>query len=149
MHRALLSATRQSPLHSSRAFSTSSLLLAKGRKSVRYAPQPPPAQATTTPGQAGTDVGHASAPSSGGGLFEGEVVQEKVEEVSPDSLEKEMLASQGPLKKQVDGEGERENLAGTDVGGGGENGVKKISSAEQGEYGASVSLCHSSPSPSS
>lgn len=138
MHRVpalLLQTSRQTALSSSRHIATSSILLAKGRKTIRY---PPPAQAPTSPGQEGDDVGRAR-PANGGGLFEGEGGQEKVEEVTPDSLEREMLASQGDLKKQLDGEGERENLAGTDVGQGG--GTEKISTGsaagEKGEYGAS------------
>jgi hypothetical protein len=136
MHRVpalLLQTSRQTALSSSRHIATSSILLAKGRKTIRY---PPPAQAPTSPGQEGDDVGRAR-PANVGGLFEGEVGQEKVEKVTPDSIEKEMLASQGSLKKQLDGEGERENLAGTDVGQGG--GTEKISTGsaagEKGEYG--------------
>ncbi|GAA5896709.1 hypothetical protein JCM6882_005016 [Rhodosporidiobolus microsporus] len=94
--------------------------------------------ANEVPGQAGTDVAHGGG-GQGGGLFEGEQRgEDKVaEEVDPDQLEKEMLASQGPLKKAVEGEdGEREKLAGTDVAQGGVGVAQATAEAgENGEYG--------------
>ncbi|GAA5823660.1 hypothetical protein JCM11251_000716 [Rhodosporidiobolus azoricus] len=137
---------------SARAFSTSPLVSSKasksrtGRKYNFGAPSPAPAAAapgqTTVgnevPGQAGTDVAHGGR--GGGGLFEGGPAAESVD---PDQLEKEMLASQGPLKKEVEGkDGERENYAGTDVaqGGVGVASATTPSNAEgkkgsEGEYG--------------
>ncbi|GAA5855689.1 hypothetical protein JCM8547_001645 [Rhodosporidiobolus lusitaniae] len=128
---AALLTVRQAATPASRAFSTSPLLLAKGRKSIRFNSAAPPAnRATTSPGQTGTDVGQGG----GAGLFEGEP-EVKVEEVKPEDLEKEMLASQGPWRKDVDGQGERENLAGTDVGQGGKTVQATTAEGNAGEDG--------------
>ncbi|GAA5975233.1 hypothetical protein JCM11641_004404 [Rhodosporidiobolus odoratus] len=122
-----------------RAFTTTFTSLSRGKRKTRYSPTP---RASTSPaayevGQAGTDVGHASPAgqrAGGAGLFE----EDKVAEITPDDIEKEMLASQATLRKEVDGNGERENLAGTDVGHGGgtiRKGTEKVVAAEGGVYG--------------
>ncbi|GAA6031061.1 hypothetical protein JCM8097_003985 [Rhodosporidiobolus ruineniae] len=120
-------------LSSSRSFSTSSAALSKGRKRIKFTPAPVrvPPQATEVPGQAGTDVGHSGG--GGSGLFEAD----KAGEVTPDDIERDMLAHQDALRKEVDGRGERENLAGTDVAQGGNGTVAATARAagKEGEYG--------------
>lgn len=81
----------------------------------------PTAKATTVPGQAGTDVGRAT----GGGK---KAAGEGLKEVTPEAIEAEMLAGQASLQNEA--QGERKNLAGTDVAQGESSGKAKD------EYGA-------------
>lgn len=101
-----------------RAFSTHPALLSKASKDRRVKWTRPASKATTNPGQAGTDAARAGAPTTGGGLFEGE------QDVTPDAIERDMLAVQGEVRRQVGNGKERENLAGTDVGAGGQPSVQ-------------------------
>ena len=112
----VLCSYRQLAAPSTRAFSTRSPLLSRASKDRRVKWTPPASQATASPGQAGTDAARSGA--SSGGLFEGEPVEDKVGEVTPEVIEREMLAAQDEVRQQVGGP-DRENLAGTDVGGGG------------------------------
>ncbi|BGP15237.1 hypothetical protein JCM10213_000810 [Rhodosporidiobolus nylandii] len=131
-----------------RAFSTTPLALSKasktraGKKFKFGAPAagaftpPAPEQAeaaATGPGQAGTDAGQANPLRAAGGAGRGGLFE--ADEVTPEQIEKEMLAAQGGLRQEVDGHGERENLAGTDVAQGGEAVARTTGQAEQGEYG--------------
>ncbi|BGP07123.1 hypothetical protein JCM10049v2_002953 [Rhodotorula toruloides] len=84
----------------------------------------PTAKATTVPGQAGTDVGRAT----GGGKKAAKAAGEGLKEVTPEAIEAEMLAGQASLQNEA--QGERKNLAGTDVAQGESSGKAKD------EYGA-------------
>lgn len=103
-----------------------------GRK-VRWqtSSSPPPAVATTTPGQAGTDVGQG-----GTGLFEGEVAPATSESAepeipTPDQIEREMLDAQKDAHATEDKVG-RPNLAGSDVAHGGEPEAAPAAKADDG-----------------
>ncbi|GAA5851857.1 hypothetical protein JCM9279_001911 [Rhodotorula babjevae] len=127
----VLCSYRQLAIPSARTFSTRSPLLSRASKDRRVKWTPPTSQATTSPGQAGTDAARSGAAS--GGLFEGEPVEDKVGEVTPEVIEREMLAAQDEVRQQVGGR-DRENLAGTDVGGGG--GPSASSSSSSSSSGA-------------
>ncbi|BGP39104.1 hypothetical protein JCM10450v2_003057 [Rhodotorula kratochvilovae] len=128
---------RQAAFSTVRAFSHRAPLLSRaskdrGRRIKWAAPAAPPvSQATSLPGQAGTDTARGGAQS--GGLFEGEPAEQKVDEVTPDVIEQEMLAGQDERRREVDGGG-RENFAGTDVGSGGAPSTS--SSGAEGEAAA-------------
>lgn len=120
-----LSLSRAAAPAAVRAFASTSAASNKasrsGRKIRWTAPQPAspaPASATTTPGQAGNDVGHSGG---GNGLFEGDNAQAAPSEPTaptPDQLEKVMLDGQkeAHAEDQVNG---RTNYAGSDVAQGG------------------------------
>ncbi|GAA5923570.1 hypothetical protein JCM3775_000432 [Rhodotorula graminis] len=122
----VLCSYRQLAAPPARAFSTCSRLSSRASKDRRVKWTPPAAQATTSPGQAGTDAARSGAAS--GGLFEGEPVEDKVGEITPEVIEREMLDVQHEVRQQVGGR-DRENLAGTDVGGGGGPSASSASSS--------------------
>ncbi|GAA6046452.1 hypothetical protein JCM3770_004930 [Rhodotorula araucariae] len=139
---------RQAAFSAVRAFSHRAPLLSRASKDrarrVKWvAPAAPSiAQATTLPGQAGTDAARPATQSSG--LFEGDPAGLKVDEIKPEDLEREMLAGQDVLREEVDGGG-RENLAGTAVGSGGAPSAP--SSSAEGEAAAKGEVVYTATPP--